>query len=40
MVKIVLDAVLFPNVLAFMTGLMFAGALANLGELNRTEGGG
>ena len=36
MVKFVIDAVLFPSMFAFMTGIMFAGAIANLGELNRT----
>jgi hypothetical protein len=36
MVKFVIDAVLFPSMFAFMTGIMFAGAVANLGEPNRT----
>jgi hypothetical protein len=32
MVKFVIDAVLFPSMFVFMTGIMFAGAVANLGE--------
>ena len=32
MLKIVIEAVLFPSMFAFMTGIMVAGALANLGQ--------
>ena len=38
MVNMVIHALLFPSVFAFMTGIMFAGALANLGQPNRTYG--
>jgi hypothetical protein len=39
MLKIVIDAVMFPSLFAFMTGIIFAGALANLGQPNRSDGG-
>jgi hypothetical protein len=34
--KIAIDAVLFPSMFAFVTGIVFAGTLANLGSLNRS----
>jgi hypothetical protein len=36
MVKIMMDAVLVPSMWAFASGIMFAGSLANLGNLNRS----
>jgi hypothetical protein len=34
MFKIMIDAVLFPSIFAYMSGILFAGTWANLGNLN------